>query len=461
MHQRSANTGYPMHRVLLLHGLSTLLLPVWFCHAILKSLRDRDLTYLRERLGMVPKEPQNSGIRLWVHCASVGEVNTVMPLLKQLQQMQGDIRFTVTTFTQTGKQVFENSGLNNSRHCYLPIDHTWTVTRFLRRSKPDYGLIVETEIWPCLYRACSRQQIPLSLINARISPKTLRLTEGVASKTILPLLADAVSTLSMVIARSAKDQAAIEQLLSGNVSANTTSNVPPPIEIGGNLKNDVSLSTDDKNADKTTPPLSREYCLLASTHEDEEYQLCKEWITRNRKELLVIVPRHPERGEKLATSLGTLCNNIVLRSQQPDSQYNNTVTVDPETRIYVADTLGELQRFYRFAGVTFTGGSLVPVGGHNVLEPARSRCAIVSGPHTHNFDAEISTLREAEALMVANDAAAAVDALITLFDDDQKREHMINNAREISRTYNVIPVYKELLLADFKNYNIKITALNV
>ena len=461
MHPHSESANNPLHRLVMLHVLSTLLLPVWLVHTVIRSLRDGGFSYLRERLGSVSMETDDNGLHLWIHCASVGEVNTVIPLLKQLGQDLDTIRFTVTTFTPTGKQIFEDAAIANSRHCYLPIDHAWTVTRFLKRVKPDYGLIVETEIWPCLYRVCSRQQIPLSLINARISPKTLRLTEGVASKTILPLLADAVSTLSMVIARSATDQAAIQKLLSGNASTNTTGFTPPPIKIAGNLKNDLSLSTDSKKTDETAPPLSRDYCLLASTHEDEEYRLCKEWMTRNRKELLVIVPRHPERGEKLATSLGTLCNNIVLRSQQPDNQYNNTVTVDPETRIYIADTLGELQRFYRFTGVTFTGGSLVPVGGHNVLEPARSRCAIVSGPHTYNFDAEISVLREAEALMVANDAATAVDALITLLDDDQKREHMINNARDISRTYNVIPVYKELLLADLIKHNITITALNV
>lgn len=445
MQPTPAQAAYPKRRLLLLHGLSTLLLPVWLLHAVVRALRDGGKTYLRERLGLRSSETLTGGLHIWVHCASVGEVNTVMPLLKQLHQMRDDIRYTVTTFTPTGKQVFEHAGLDNSRHCYLPIDHAWTVNRFIKKLKPDYGLIVETEIWPSLYRGCYKHKLPISLINARISPKTLRLTTGIASRTLMPLLADALSGVSSIIARSAKDEAAIRDILA--ISGN--SHATPSLQTAGNLKNDISLSADPQQTMDSVNPLSRRFCLLASTHEDEEYRLCKIWLARQRDELLVVVPRHPERGDKLASILGGLCERAtVQRSHLSINKLQTTFEVASATRIYIADTLGELQRFYRYADVAFIGGSLVPVGGHNVLEATRHDCAIVTGPHTHNFDVEIAGLQQANALVVADNEEEVVSALVNLLDDKSTRDRMIEAARKAGQDYNVIPLYAELILDD-------------
>lgn len=405
-------------------------MPVWLVQSIARSAQDGGRSYLLQRFGFYtavkksrqqdPQQPvPGESPHLWIHCASVGEVKTALPLLRLLRQEIPSVRYTVTTLTPTGKDLLQQAAIPACEHLYLPVDHGLTVGRFLKRVKPDCALIIETELWPVLFRGCHRQQIPISIINARLSNKTLRITQGWKARVLAPIIADALASTTQILARSDQDAAGVRQLLGfATRSLTVHSSNTQQLHVCGNLKN---ISND--NAAVAPAPLSRSYCLLASTHDDEETCLTKAWFQHKRKELLVIVPRHPERGKSLQKQLGSY-GQIVLRSEtalsgnEVDDESKEEVTSD--VSIYIADTVGELMRFYQHAAVTFVGGSLVCIGGHNVLEPARCNCAIVVGPHMHNFEAELNTLQAADAIVQVEDEKQAVDTLVHLLDHPDK-----------------------------------------
>ena len=404
--------------------LSTLLLPVWLVQSIVRSAQDGGRSYLLQRFGFygAKKQPQPQDSQrqapansphLWVHCASVGEVKTALPLLHLLRQEIPSVRYTVTTLTPTGKDLLQQAALPACEHLYLPVDHGLTVGQFLKRTQPDYGLIIETELWPALYRSCHQRQIPISIVNARLSNKTLRITQGWKAHVLAPIIANALASTTQILARSEQDAAGFRQLLS--FATYSTNKQQLQLHICGNLKN---ISNDHEA--KAPSPLSRDYCLLASTHDNEEARLTQAWFQRKRNELLVIVPRHPERGKPLQKQLSSY-GKVVLRSETASSR--NEVEdkakeeIASDVSIYIADTVGELMRFYQHAAVTFIGGSLVSTGGHNVLEPARCNCAIVVGPHMHNFEAELKTLQAADAIVQVEDEQQAVNTLVQLLDD--------------------------------------------
>ena len=414
---------------MLLPLLSTLLLPVWLMQSLVRSIQDGGRSYLLQRFGFYGSVKQSQqqvsqqsesddSLHLWVHCASVGEVKTALPLLRLLRREIPSARYTVTTLTPTGKDLLQQAALPACEHLYLPVDHGVTVRRFLERIKPDYGLIIETELWPALYRGCHQRQIPISIVNARLSNKTLRITQGWKARVLAPIIADALASTKQILARSDQDAAGFKQLLS--FASNNTNT--PQLHVCGNLKN---INNDNEALAPT--PLSRNYCLLASTHDDEEERLTQAWFQHKRKELLVIVPRHPERGKPLQKQLSSY-GQVVLRSETASSK--NEIKgkakevakeeIANDVSIYIADTVGELMRFYQHAAVTFVGGSLVSTGGHNVLEPARCNCAIVVGPHMHNFDAELKALQAADAIVQVEDEQQAINTLVQLLDHPDK-----------------------------------------
>ena len=426
----SQNPYSTLVRQFLLSLVSTLLLPVWLVQSLVRSAQDGGRGYLLQRFGFYstvkqPRQqnPQQPGSgeppHLWVHCASVGEVKTALPLLLLLRQEIPSVRYTVTTMTPTGKDLLQQAAIPACEHLYLPVDHGVTVGRFLERVNPDYGLIIETELWPALYRSCHKRQIPISIVNARLSNKTLRITQGWKGRVLAPLLADALASTTQILARSEQDAAGFRQLLDFATQSFKTNNTDKQqLHVCGNLKN-ISNDTDLI----ATVPLSRSYCLLASTHDDEETRLTNAWFQNKRKELLVIVPRHPERGKPLQKQLSSY-GQIVLRSEtalnKDGATEQETQEIANDVSIYIADTVGELMRFYQHAAVTFVGGSLVGTGGHNVLEPARCNCAIVVGPTMHNFEAELKTLQSTDAIVQVQDEQQAVDTLVQLLDNPDK-----------------------------------------
>jgi len=389
--------------------INWLVLPVWLVHTLWRALRDGGKPYVSQRLGYYPKiqgdtkdtkQPGQPDL-VWIHAASVGEVNTVAPLIRQLHNDYPGSEFLLTTITPTGRHIAEavsrSAGINPITFAYLPLDYPFAVRRFLSHYQPRIALVVETEIWPTLYAECTKADIPLLIVNGR--------------------------QVSCVLAKSADDADGFRALLDFH-QRNASVEHPDPtpgIHVCGNLKRwqpepatgannsrlENVLAARNANLD---PPL----CLLASTHEDEEVQLVREWIKHQREELLVIVPRHPERGKTIETRLKKLGCNCCRRSESQDP--------DKNTDVYIADTLGELEDFYRICPVVFVGGSITAIGGHNVLEPARSGCAIVVGPHMANFAEELAQLESHDAIVRNNGPADVVTTLCELLDNPLKRD---------------------------------------
>lgn len=401
-----------------------LLLTAW------QSARRGGWRYLRERLGLHRTTVPPGA--LWVHAASVGEVNTVAPLIAALREREPARAVLLTTVTPTGAQaVVRHFGARSPAdavpisgvvHAYLPLDWPGAVRRFLTRTRPACALIMETEIWPQLYAGCARAGVPITLINARLSPRTLR-----AGRWLRARYAEALGQVRAVLARSEDDAtrfialgaAATRVQITGNLkfAATRTDQVPAPIDLG------------------------RAYDLAASTHEDEERQIAAQWLAHTPPAgLLVIAPRHPERAPAILRQLAGLpplagqSDAVAVRSRGE--------AITAQTRIYLADTFGELAGFIAGAQWVFMGGSLVPVGGHNILEVARLGKAVAFGPHMHNFAAEAQRLLDAGAAVQCANADALGAALTGVLSQPAQCDALGQRAlATLAEQDNVLAVY--------------------
>ena len=366
--------------------LIALLWPALFLHTLIKGIKARSGGYILQRFGLCL--PRNSQPALWVHCASVGEVNTALALIATLQKQFLQLRCLVTSHTVTSASIIRR--LNNERiaHCYLPIESRALSTRLIKAINPIAVLIVETELWPMLFHSIKRQRIPLVMVNARLSHKTMH-----ANKPWLR--ASYRYCLSQVDHVYCRSQADAEKYLTLGVA-------PARLETLGNLKY-AGVKASSQASENI---IRRPYVALISSHHDEELQLAKAWRKSHSTELLLIAPRHPQRGDKIATTLRRHGWELAQRSRQE--------AIKPTTQIYLADTIGEITRWIGSARWVFVGGSLIPHGGHNILEVARSAKAILCGPYMDNFSEETSALVKTGAAMQLSTTAELEDAIITL-----------------------------------------------
>ena len=329
-------------------------------YTLWQSIRQGEPRYFLQRLAVFfpARLPKNS---LWFHAASVGEVNAVMPLIQYLQQQHPGITITLSTNTATGAQTAMKQFSGKIYHVYFPLDYAYAITRFLNALSPAACFIVETEIWPNLYNECFQHNIPLLIINGRISDKTLY-----APSWIKPVYKQTLQKVTHVYARSETDADRFIQL----------GLAKDKITLLGNLKF-VLPETSDLNPLE----LNRTFILAASTREDEEKLVVQAWLSSEHADhLLVIVPRHPNRINDILQDLKFFNVNIAVRSK------NDPVT--EETKIYIADTIGELKSFIHEAEFVIMGGSFVAKGGHNILEIAQAGKAVIFGEDMRNFSDE-------------------------------------------------------------------------
>lgn len=388
----------PWRYRLLLRALSPLLLG----YTAWRAVKDGGWRYWWQRLGLYRGAAASPTLAkdeesLWVHAASVGEVITILPLIKAWRARHPDAAILVTTGTPTGAAVLQQQAVSGLRHQYLPVDFPGASRRFVARLQARQGWIVETEIWPWLYAHCANQGIELTIVNGRLSQRTSRQSDSLMGSSYRRALSQV-----RVLARS---QADAEKFI-------TLGAAPARVQVTGNLK-----YADSGVTEKLPRPLQRDYVLAASTHDDEERQLAQAWLDAgDAGKLLVIVPRHPERGSALQRELGNPDTHIPLRSAtQPPLD---------DDRIYLADTLGEMQAWYQHADASFVGGSLIERGGHNMLEPARHACPTVVGPHTGNFDDIMQMMLDGSAIHVADSAAEVVRFLIDASDPQSEYRAM-------------------------------------
>ena len=365
--------------------------PLLFLHLCWRSIKDGGWRYFKERLGFLPIDHIE---RIHVHAASVGEVITVLPLIEKLQSQPAPPAFLVTTNTPSGASILEKRLQGEAIHSYLPVDFPGATKRFFTRTKISNIWIVETEIWPWLY---SQSNVPIAILNGRLSQKS----EGVVANFFLQTYQRALSNIT-VLARSNEDAKRYEQR-----------GVPVHnIETLGNLK--FAVTVQSKSAKRL---VYAPYVLAASTHEDEEVQLAKAWLNAATDKLLVIAPRHAERGTKIIKQINALQQEInpalpqIAQRSLGEEPHRNS-------QLYLADTLGEMHDWYTHANAAFVGGSLIQHGGHNVLEPVHAKTPVVVGPHTYNFAEEVALLQVEDAIVVVASATDATAQLLQAITDE-------------------------------------------
>jgi 3-deoxy-D-manno-octulosonic-acid transferase len=347
-----------------------------------------------ERLGFAG-QPRPTGQVIWVHAASVGETNAILPLIDSLLEANPHIHILLTTGTKTSAEVAAHRLPPRALHQYVPLDVPHYVARFLDHWKPSISIFTESDIWPNLILETADRGIPLVLVNARMSPRSISRWRKYASVG-RPLFSRFAAVLSQnsQITRAMKRLGAPNVITAGNLKIDSP---PPPVnaDLLASLKNAVG---------------QRPLFLAASTHpgEDAVIAAAHSLMRRDIEGLLtIIVPRHPERGGGLAASLGGLGLRTQLRTRSS--------TPETDTEIYVADTIGELGTFYSISPVALVGGSLVEHGGQNPIEAVRLGSCVLTGPFTHNFrDAYAALFREGGAVEVrsSDDIARQVTLLL-------------------------------------------------
>ncbi|BBD80742.1 lipid IV(A) 3-deoxy-D-manno-octulosonic acid transferase [Aerosticca soli] len=366
----------------------------------------------RERFGFFRPLPVTGS--LWIHAVSVGEVNAAEPLLKALREAYPQAPLLITTVTPTGSERVRQLFGDTVFHVYLPYDLPVAVARFLARARPRLAVIVETEIWPNLYHACHRRGIPLMIVNARLSERSMR---GYAL--MRGMVRSALRCVSQIAAQSQAD-AARYRLLGAD---------PERIAVCGNLKFDIPVPVD---ALQQGAQLRRQWghlrpvWIAASTHEGEELPVLKahlEVLKRLPDALLLIAPRHPVRFRPVEHAARSLGFSVATRSVER--------VPGAGQQVFVIDSMGELMPFYAAADVAFVGGSLVPIGGHNVLEPAVLARPVLVGPHTFNFEEITDTLLGAGAATRVERAEALGECVLGLLLDPPRRERMGSRAEAV------------------------------
>lgn len=354
-----------------------------------------------ERLAWFPSLP--AAECLWLHAVSLGEVRAALPLIRALQVRYPQYPLLVTTTTPTGsRQVREALG-DTVFHVYAPYDLPPIVARFLARTRPRQVIIMETELWPNWFAACAQRGIPLIVANARLSVRSARRYAWVR-RLVRPLLRQA----TLIAAQTASDADRFRVLGA------------PRVVVMGNLKYDLALPeglAEQGRVLRRQLGEHRPVWIAASTHAGEEERVLEAFEILRRywpDLLLLLVPRHPERF----AVVDDRCRRRGWAVAQRSTGERCTAT----TEVFLGDSLGELLLFYAAADVAFVGGSLVPVGGHNVLEPAALAVPVVVGPHTFNFTEVVAELRLVGACWPVADSEELATAVNGLLEDVVGRE---------------------------------------
>ena len=396
-------------------ALLYLSMPVVLLLLAIRGLRDPD--YLKrwsERFGRF--HPPDNGGGILIHAVSVGEVNAASVLQRGLSARFPDIPLAMTTFTPTGSERVRDLFGSEVFHVYWPFDLPGSVRRFLDRTRPRILVIMETEIWPNLYREAEARGIPIVIANARISDRSLG-----AYRRVRRLTASALRGVAAVAAQSEGDAERLIEL-----------GAPPGrVTVTGNIKFDMHLPAslnEQGESIRTAWGTHRPIVVGGSTHEADEVamlaaftRLLADWPNA----LLVLAPRHPERFARAAQLARAAGLGVSLRSEG--------LSCPASANCYVVDAMGELLAFYAAADVAFVGGSIEAIGGHNMLEPAALARPVLFGPHTANFKDISQQLVDNGAGLRVKDAADLESVLRRLLSEPESRDRMGQAALKLVR----------------------------
>ena len=366
-----------------------------------KQKGKEDISRFNERMGR-PKLPRPDGKLFWLHGASVGESISMLPLINKILETYPDAHVMVTTGTVTSADVMQKRLPERAFHQFIPIDNPIFTTRFVKYWHPDVALWFESEFWPAVLSSIKRKNIPLILINGRISNKTFKRWQQFDF-----VCKELLSCFSLCLGQSEEDAyrlkvlGAKETICLGNLKY-----AGLPLPVDENAKQD--LLGQIKN---------RPLWLASSTHDDEEIRIAK--VHKRLKEkfpdlLTIIAPRHPNRGAEIATEINKIDLTTALRSE------NEKIT--PKTDIYIANTIGEMGLWYDIANIVFIGGSLIPHGGQNFIEPSRVRDATIVGPHMHNFSDAMARAKKADAVIQVSDTLELEETVASLLANENLLE---------------------------------------
>lgn len=373
--------------------LAYLLTPIAGGILLWRGLRDRSYwDNFRERFGFGARIQGERSI--WVHAVSVGEVQASIALVQELQRRHPDLPIVLTTVTTTGAQRARAVFKNQVSVRFIPYDLPDAVWRFFNRVRPRIAIILETELWPNLYAECGRRRIPLVLASARISPRSVGRYRMLAA-----LFRETLSHGIMIGAQSEGDA---ERFRSIGASAART-------HVTGNIKFDLTLPAGVREQGRALRQLlaaHRPVWVAGSTHPGEEEQVLeahRQLRAAGVDALLILVPRHPNRFDEVA--------QLLTREGLPFVRRSAGTIADAGTQVLLGDSLGELVMFYAAGDVAFVAGSLVPIGGHNLLEPAALGLPILTGPHNFNSADIAELLISSGAAEVVQDSSALAQAL--------------------------------------------------
>lgn len=365
-----------------------------------------------ERFGSIPARAGEQPL-IWVHAVSVGEVEACRPLIKGLQERYPAHQILITTMTPTGSARVKSLFADSVLHVYLPYDLNFAVRRFLKAMRPQFGVIMETELWPNLILSCAEQSIPLVVANARLSARSARGYHKVKKLTRLML-----QRVPLIATQTHSDRDRFIELGA----------FKQKIHVVGNLKYEIAVAASAVERAESIRSLwgNRPVFIAASTHDGEEEQIldaARKIRGQFRDLLLILVPRHPERFDRV-TALCRRAGLTTLRRSEGKP-------CGSQIQVLVVDTMGELPIFYGTADVAFVGGSLVPVGGHNLLEPAALSRPVITGPHYFNFlEVTRQFLQHHAAIEVKNPEQLA-DCVIELLQNPQRRTEMGDAGRQL------------------------------
>ena len=390
----------------------TLLLYLSLPIAILKLIaKERKSPFrkakLKNQLGFVTK---TSGKVIWVHCVSVGEFNAARPLIDQILDIYPEHKLAITTTTITGAEAVRNHYQDRVIHYFFPFDLPFIVGSFVNKINPVACILLETEIWPNLINNLNKKAIPVMLINARLSERSLNKYQKFSSK----LVQKTINQLTLI---GSQNDPSSERFLSLGA-------LPDKVVTVGNLKFD----SNEKDNPNTTQSLQqmigqRRVVVFASTREGEEKKIIQSYVNLKDKfdALLIIVPRHPERFDEVF--------NLIVDSGLKVKRRSDGLGCDESIQVLLGDSMGELLSYYSVCDIAFIGGSLIDTGGQNMLEAAAASKPILFGPSVFNFEKIAQLFLEKDAAIQVGDADDLMKTISALLLDDTKRQKLGENAK--------------------------------
>ena len=367
-----------LYRILIFLATPFILILLW----IRRRKGKEDPVRHPERLGKnLPKRPR--GQLIWMHGASVGECLSMMPLIKRILEKNTRCHIMVTSGTVTSAGLMQKRLPDRAFHVYVPVDMTGPCRRFVEHFRPDAVLWFESEFWPNLLSEIHRAKVPLVLLNGRISDRSFRRWQR-----FLWVIRSVLGLFTLVFGQTEEDARRLRVLGA------------PDAACVGNIKCAAPPAPyDEKALAELLRQIGNRPCWVGgSTHPDEEAQMAdvhKQLLSQFPDLLTISAPRHPERRDEVRAAFEKRGLRVAVRSAGE--------AITPETQVYLADTLGEMGLIYRLAPIVFVGGSLIPFGGQNMLEPMRLGRVVMIGPHAFNFRAIVATSKENGSLIEVAD----------------------------------------------------------